>query len=189
MRGQSMRRSAGTEPSRATQESVLACFRSAVASAPDEPAIHYFDRTLTWREVDAAAGALAALLRGRGFGNGDRLALCVQNDPAFVIGLIAAWKAEGIVAIISPMSKAAEFSQAVSDLRPRALLCLDDVYVDVVRGVLGAVDDAVQIIVTVSQLDFQARDDRRMFSETAVRRRPADTVDLARLVAQGPVHS
>lgn len=172
-------------PLRVPHESVLAAFQAAVESGSDRPAIHYFDETLTWGELNRASDALAWLLVARGFGPGDRVALCVQNNPAFTIGLIAAWKARGIAAIISPMSKVAEFALSMADLEPRALLCLDELYEDVARETLDAGGTGVQIVVTVSPLDFQTRDDRRIFSDVARRRTPADTVDLARLVAQG----
>jgi long-chain acyl-CoA synthetase len=170
---------------RVPHESVLAAFHAAVEAGPDQPAIHYFDETMTWGEVDQASDALASLLVARGFEPGDRMALCVQNNPAFTIGLIATWKARGIAAIISPMSKSAEFARSVTELEPRALLCLDELYEDVAREVLDAGGTGVQIVVTVSPMDFQARDDRRIFPDVARRRTPAETVDLARLVAQG----
>lgn len=170
---------------RISHESLLAAFHAAVESGPNRPAIHYFDSTLTWREVDEASDALASLLVARGFEASDRLALCVQNNPAFTVGLIAAWKARGIAAIISPMSKSAEFDRAVADLAPRALVCLDDLYEEVAREVLSSGGTGVQVVVTVSPLDFQTRDDLRMFPAATRRRNPVDTVDLARLVAQG----
>ena len=165
----------------ATHESVLAAFQAAVAAGPDLPAIHYFDTTMSWQDVDRASDAVAALLAARGFSAGDRLALCVQNNPAFVIGLLAAWKSRGTVALVSPMSKRSEFALAVADLDPTALLCLDDVYEDVARHVLGTRSARVPIVLTVSPLDFQTRDDPRMF-EQCRRRDPADTIDLARVV-------
>ncbi|GAA4260544.1 class I adenylate-forming enzyme family protein [Dietzia aurantiaca] len=165
----------------ATHESVLAAFQTAVAAGPKLPAIHYFDTTMSWQDVDTASDAVAALLAARGFSAGDRLALCVQNNPAFVIGLLATWKARGTVALVSPMSKRSEFALAVEDLDPTALLCLDDVYEEVARHVLGTRSARVPIVLTVSPLDFQARDDLRMF-DGCRRRDPADTIDLARVV-------
>lgn len=164
-----------------THESVLAAFQAAVAAGPKLPAIHYFDTTMSWQDVDRASDAVAALLAARGFSAGDRLALCVQNNPAFVIGLLATWKARGTVALISPMSKRSEFALAVEDLDPTALLCLDDVYEEVARHVLGTRSARVPIVVTVSPLDFQTRDDLRIF-DGCRRRDPADTIDLARVV-------
>ncbi|EME19555.1 class I adenylate-forming enzyme family protein [Rhodococcus triatomae] len=158
-------------------------FDAAVAAAPDDPAVHYFDGTTTWAELDRASDALAALLVARGFRPGDRCALYVQNDPAFVTGLVATWKVGGIPAAISPMSKADEFAWFLRRYRPTALLALTDLYVEVVSPVLAADPDlAVSIVVTVSALDGRSRDDIRVF-DGIERVRPHDTIDLAALIA------
>ncbi|MCE0763030.1 AMP-binding protein [Pseudonocardia kujensis] len=162
-------------------ESALALFTAAVAAAPDAPAVCYFGRTLSWAELDRASDALASLLVSRGFAPGDRLALYLQNDPAFVVGLLAAWKARGIAALVSPMSKRDELDLALRDFAPAALLALDDLYEDVARGVLQQGDVGVHTVVTVSPSDEQDRGDPRVF-EGMSRRRPADTLDLYALV-------
>ncbi|AZG46516.1 class I adenylate-forming enzyme family protein [Gordonia insulae] len=157
-------------------------FDAAVAAAPEDPAIHYFDATLTWAELDHASDAVAALLIARGFRAGDRIALCVQNDPAFVVGLVAGWKVGGVPTAMSPMSKADEVVWFLRQHTPTALLALDDLYEDVVRDILASETDiAVPIVVTSSSLDWQTRDDPRAFAGTT-RRRPPDTIDLVSLV-------
>lgn len=164
-------------------------FDAAVVAAPDDPAVRYFDGVLSWAELDRASDALAALLASRGFVPGDRCALYVQNDPAFVIGLVAAWKVGGVPAAISPMSKADEFEWFLRRYRPAALLALDDLYVEVARPVLAADPGlAVPVVVTVSGLDGQSRTDVRVFAGVE-RLRPPDTIDLAALIAgyDGPV--
>ena len=72
---------------------MLEAFRASVARAPDLVAIRYFDGALTVADLDRASSALAAALVARGFRPGDRLALYLQNNPAFVVGLLGAWKA------------------------------------------------------------------------------------------------
>jgi long-chain acyl-CoA synthetase len=84
----------------------LAMLAAAVARAADRPAVHYFDTTLTWVELDDESDALAAALCERGVGPGDRVALYLQNTPAFFIGMIAGWKAGAIVVPINPMNRA-----------------------------------------------------------------------------------
>ncbi|WP_439029093.1 class I adenylate-forming enzyme family protein [Gordonia terrae] len=163
-------------------DSALAIFYAAVSAAPDGPAIYYFDATITWREVDRASDALASLLISRGFVPGDRLALCLQNNPAVVIGLVAAWKARGIAAFISPMSREHEFEVAVRDYAPTALLILGDVYDDVARRVLLPGDTAIRTVVTVSSLDFQLRNDARILSDVT-RRAVGDTLDLVAVLS------
>ncbi|MEU7813605.1 AMP-binding protein [Pseudonocardia sp. NPDC049154] len=183
---------AGRAPSlQVEHESALALFTSAVKAAPDAPALHYFGTSISWARLDTASDALAALLTARGFAPGDRLALYLQNDPAFVIGLIAAWKARGIAALVSPMSKARELEFALRDYAPTALLALEDLYEDVARGVLAQGDTGVHTVVTASPLDDQTRPDERLFAG-ARRCRPGDTLDLGALVASfagpAPVH-
>ncbi|MEV1291455.1 AMP-binding protein [Pseudonocardia sp. NPDC049635] len=167
---------------RREHDSALAVFRAAVKAAPAAAAVHYFDTGLTWTDLDRASDALAALLLDRGFAPGDRLALCLQNDPAFVVGLLAAWKARGVAALISPMSKQRELEFTLGDYEPAALLALDDLYEDVVRGVLARADTNVRTVVTTSPLSALSRPDRRIF-EGATPRRPGDTLDLTALVA------
>ena len=160
-------------------------FDHAVAAAPDAPAIRYLDATVTWAQVDAASDAIAALLISRGFQSGRRFALFLQNNPAFVYGLVAAWKVGGIAVAISPMSKPDELVHFVRRYRPTALLALDDLYLDVARDVLYRLDDddhTVPVVLTVSALDGQSRDDARVFQGLS-RRYPADSIDVSRLVA------
>lgn len=166
-------------------ESALGLFAAAVAAEPDAAALHYFDTTTTWSQLDHASDALASLLLARGFSAGDRLALCLQNDPAFVIGLVAVWKARGIAALISPMSKKREFEFALRDYTPTALLALDDIYEEVARDVLMRNHTGVHTVITTSPLDGQNRIDPRLFRDS-VRRRPGDTLDLNALVASFP---
>jgi long-chain acyl-CoA synthetase len=144
----------------------LAMFRAAVARAPDGPAIHYFDTTLSYREVDAQSDALAAALVERGLAAGDRVALYLQNVPYFVIGMIAAWKAGGIVVPVNPMNRERELGLLLSDSEPTALICHDSLYRDVV-GHLDVDKKALvpSIVLTTSPLDLQSRNDPRLFRE------------------------
>jgi long-chain acyl-CoA synthetase len=117
---------------------MLEAFRASVARAPDGVAIRYFDGALTLADLDRASSALAAALVTRGFRAGDRLALYLQNNPAFVVGLLAAWKARGAAVAVNPMNKERELLYLLTDSGARALLCLDGLYATVARGVIGA---------------------------------------------------
>jgi len=151
---------------------------------PGAPALHYFDATLTWAELDAASDAVAALLVSRGFRPGDRLALYLQNDPAFVVGLLATWKAGGIGAALSPMAKAHELDALLRDCTPVVLLALDDLYDEIAGPLLGSGRHGVHTVLTVSALDGQSRSDPRTFAGVT-RRDLADTLDLYAVVSAG----
>jgi long-chain acyl-CoA synthetase len=159
---------------------VLEVFEASLAAAPDAVAIRYFDGVLTFADLDAASDALAVGLAEAGFAPGDRMGLYVQNDPAFVIGLLGAWKAGGAAVAINPMNKARELTYLLTDSGATALLCLEELYTSVARDVLPGTQ--VRTVVTCSALDRQSRDDPRVLGDVE-RDRPEGTLDLEELVA------
>ena len=164
--------------------SMLDAFRASLRKAPDTPIIRYFDGRMTLRELDAASTALAAKLVGHGFQGGDRLGLYTQNNPAFIIGLVAAWKAGGIAVAINPMNKARELSYLLRDSGARALLCLDTLYLDVARDVIANEAPSVSIVVTTSALDGQALNDLRVLDDVQRRHTPDGAFDLRQIIAE-----
>jgi long-chain acyl-CoA synthetase len=159
---------------------VLEVFEASLAAAPGAVAIRYFDGVLTFADLDAASDALAVGLAEAGFAPGDRMGLYVQNDPAFVIGLLGAWKAGGAAVAINPMNKARELTYLLTDSGATALLCLEELYTSVAREVLPGTQ--VRTVVTCSALDRQSRDDPRVLGDVE-RDRPEGTLDLEELVA------
>ena len=147
----------------------LAMFRDAVRRAAGRPALHYFDATLSYRQLDALSDGFAALLVGQGFARGDRLAIYLQNVPQFAIAVLAAWKAGGIAVPINPMNRTRELGLVLADCRPRALVCHGSLHEQVVSRLEGTAREALPpLVYTTSALDFQQRRDPRLFG--AVRR-------------------
>ncbi len=139
----------------------LAMFKAAVERNPDGDVVRYFDGRITLRELDELTDAFAAGLLDTGFSPGDRVALYLQNVPQFVIGLVGTWKAGGIGVSINPMNRERELELLLSDSGARVLVCLQSLYRDVASKVLANTD--VQTVVTTSELDFQTRNDERIF--------------------------
>lgn len=162
---------------------VLEMFQASVRRAPEAPAIRYFDGTMTFAGLDEQSSALAAGLRAEGFTPGDRLAVYVQNNPAFVTGLLAAWKAGGAAVAINPMNKARELAYLLEDSGATALLCLDELYATVARDVIGQGGTRVRTVITCSALDGQTRDDPRLFGATSRTRHPG-ALDLTETIAR-----
>jgi long-chain acyl-CoA synthetase len=123
----------------------LELFEHAVRTAPERPAVHYFDATLTWAEVDRASDALAVGLGELGVGPGDRVAVQLQNMPQFLLALAAIWKAGAALVPVNPMYKAREVGVVLEDSGARVLIVLESL---VEAGV------AVEHVVTTSELDF-----------------------------------
>ncbi len=140
----------------------LSLFRAAAAAAPDRAAILYFDGAPTYRELDEWSDALAVALIERGFEPGDRLALYLQNMPAFLIGTLAAWKAGGIAVTLNPMNRQRELTQIFADSEPKALIAIDQLETEVVEA-LPPKTFRPSIVVTARPRDFQTRNDPRIF--------------------------
>jgi len=60
---------------------------------PDAIALEHGDRSLTYAELDARAGRLAALLRRQGLATGDRIGLLYENSFEYVVGFFGILRA------------------------------------------------------------------------------------------------
>ncbi|MGY1663654.1 AMP-binding protein [Geodermatophilus sp. SYSU D00705] len=162
-------------------DNALEVFRAGLARDPDGDALKYFDGTLSRRELDRLSDALAAGLLANGFAAGDRLAVYLQNVPQFVIAMVATWKAGGVMVSINPMSRKRELSHLLRDSGATALVSLEALYDEVAREVVPDTD--VRLVLTTSELEFQTRDDPRLFAATR-RQRHEGTTDFLQFVEQ-----
>jgi len=145
-------------------DNAVAMFAATAARHPDADAIRYFDGRITFAELAALTDAFAAALLDTGFGTGDRVALYLQNVPQFVIAQLGTWKAGGIAVSINPMNRERELELLLTDSGARVLVTLQSLYRDVAAKVVPGTD--VQTVITTSELDFQTRDDPRVFAGT-----------------------
>ncbi len=162
-------------------DNALDMFRSGVARDPDGIALRYFDGSISRRELDELSDALASGLIASGFSSGDRLAVYLQNVPQFVICMVAAWKAGGLMVSINPMSRERELSYLLQDSGATALVALESLYDQVGRHVVPGT--GVRLVLTTSELEFQTRSDERLFAGLP-RRRSEGTTDFAGFVAR-----
>ena len=95
--------------------STIDAFEASVQRAPDSPAIHYFDETISFARLNGRAERFAALLANWDVGKGDRFAIATQNDPQFAIAQLGAWKRGAIVVPLNPMFKEKEIEYHLKD--------------------------------------------------------------------------
>lgn len=146
-------------------DTMLDVFNAAVAHAPEQAAIRYFDAVLTLSDLDKASDALAVALIANGHAPGDRIALYVQNNPSFLIGMIAAWKISAVAVAVNPMNKHRELTHVLSDSGATVLLCLDTLFGSVVQEVIDSgVLPQLRTVVVTSANDFQNRNDPRVLT-------------------------
>lgn len=158
----------------------LSMFRAAVDRAELAPALHYFDTTLSYGEVDIQSDAIACALLAAGVRGGDRVALVLQNIPQYEIALIAIWKLGAIAVSINPMNRERELALLFADCTPKAVIAHETAYRDTLARVLEALP--ATIVITTSELDYQTRHEPRVLA--GIGRYRADGVpDFAELVA------
>ena len=162
-------------------DNALDMFRAGVARDPSAVALQYFDGSITRQELDELSDALAGGLLANGFSAGDRLAVYLQNVPQFVISMVAAWKAGGIMVSINPMSRTRELSYLLKDSGATVLVALETLYDQVARDVVPETD--VRLVLTTSELEFQTRNDERLFKGIE-RQRHEGTTDLSEFIAE-----
>jgi long-chain acyl-CoA synthetase len=159
----------------------LDMFRAGVAKDPSAVALTYFDGSLTRQELDALSDGLASGLLANGFQSGDRLAVYLQNVPQFVIAMVAAWKAGGVMVSINPMSRQRELSYLLKDSGATVLVSLEALYDQIGREVVPDTD--VRLVLTTSELEFQSRNDERLFAGMS-RQRHEGTTDFSEFIAE-----
>ncbi len=104
------------------------CLRDSAASFPGNTALIFFDRKITYRELDALVDRFAAGLQQLGLGKGDRVAVYMANCPQLVIAYYAVLRAGGIVVPCNPLYVAREFEQQINDSGSRITVCLSLLY-------------------------------------------------------------
>lgn len=139
---------------------IVSLFADAVRSCPQKGALLYFDRVISYDELDKMSDAFAAVLADKGYASGDRLAVFLQNVPQFAIAALAAWKLGGILVPVNPMNTGREVSVILTDSHPKALVAQDTLYRDAVVDLA----EKPETIFTTSANDYQSRNDLRVLA-------------------------
>ncbi|HEX6319745.1 MAG TPA: long-chain fatty acid--CoA ligase [Burkholderiales bacterium] len=122
--------------------SVHQAFDEATERAPGRPAVVFYGRTITYRELRDASDRLANALASLGVRKGDRVALYLLNSPQFIIAYFAALKCGATVTPISPVYTSHEVRYQLEDSGARAIVCQDILYEKVQKSG-AAVDLAI----------------------------------------------
>ena len=127
-------------------------FENTALSKPQAAAIHYFDGTITYGELNSLADSLAAALSDMELMKGDRIAIDLQNVPQFLISQYAAWKLGVIVVPLNPMSKGKELEYFLSDSGAKIIIALESTTYHLVKEVVAKTP--VEKVITTSEIDF-----------------------------------
>ncbi|MDQ1431855.1 MAG: hypothetical protein QOF40_2457 [Actinomycetota bacterium] len=94
----------------------------AAARYPDLGALVSRERSLTYRDLDAAVHGAARVLRERGVGPGDPVLLLVGNDVTSVVALHASLRVGALTMVAPTNAGAAQVRDIVAMVRPRLAL-------------------------------------------------------------------
>nr|WP_240630779.1 non-ribosomal peptide synthase/polyketide synthase [Mycolicibacterium sp. GF69] len=114
-------RAALTAPT-STPMSIPMLFADQVARAPHAVALTFQDRSMTYRELDAASNRLAHLLTGLGAGPGERVALLLNRSVEAIVAILAVLKTGAAYLPIDSAHPAARIDFMLDDAAPLAAI-------------------------------------------------------------------
>jgi len=163
---------------------MLEAWDTTVERRGDVAGIHYFDKSLSFGFLDRTADALAVALQARGVARGDRVAIYLQNDPQWLVSMVAAWKIGAIPVAVNPMLRDRELKHHLNDASPRVLICLDSLYSTIVRDIRH--DILVESIITTHPLDLVpgAQISGALSEKIEPKTKPDDTDDWVELLLE-----
>jgi long-chain acyl-CoA synthetase len=143
--------------------SLVDAWRARVEHGPDRVAVAYFDARLTAAQLEEDSDALAVALAELGTGRGDRVGVYLQNIPQYAVALLALWKLGATALILNPMYRGRELRRLVDDAEASGFVCADHDLTDSQATLAGS---SVRWTVSTSALDYQTRNDPRVFTTT-----------------------
>ncbi len=104
--------------------SVLDAFRRHAAQSPEKPCIHFAGELYTYADVQQRVTAFAGGLAAGGIQPGERVALFLENCPAFVFAYLGTWAAGGVVVLVNTQYRQTELRHILTDAGAR--FCVTD---------------------------------------------------------------
>jgi long-chain acyl-CoA synthetase len=150
-------------------------FEQTVTELGDRPLLYSFTTSIGAQELASLVDGLAAGLQSLGVRRGDRIALYLQNDPQYVIAMLAAWRLGAIALACNPMLRDRELAHHLDDARATTLVVLDDLY-EIAQWALEQAP-SVRVVLRTSRDDLRSAD-------VSARGGPAGTHDLLALARQ-----
>ncbi|MFE0179161.1 amino acid adenylation domain-containing protein, partial [Streptomyces sp. NPDC059002] len=103
--------------------SVPELFARQAARTPDAVAVEDGEQTLTYRELDEAAGRIATHLTHTGVARGDRVAVAMGRSAGLLAALLGVWRAGAVHVPVDPEYPAERVAFLLADSAPVAVLC------------------------------------------------------------------
>ncbi|HEY0068399.1 MAG TPA: long-chain fatty acid--CoA ligase [Chloroflexia bacterium] len=126
-------------------------FERTARDYPNNIAVTFFSRRLTYAQLDEQANRFAAGLQSLGVQPGDRVAILLPNCPQFMIALFGALKAGAVAIPLNPMYVSRELRQIFNDADVQTVVALN-VLVPRLQEIVP--ETSLRRIVTTSMQDY-----------------------------------
>ncbi|MGN1224084.1 MAG: amino acid adenylation domain-containing protein, partial [Ruminococcus sp.] len=107
------------------EKTIVNLFEEQVERTPDHIAVTYEGKTLTYRELNHAANALAEKLRECGVKPNDFVVMLTQRSLEMIIGIYGILKAGGAYVPIDPTYPEDRIAYTIQDCQPKVVLIYD----------------------------------------------------------------
>lgn len=104
---------------------------------PEQTATVYFDKEMTYGELDKAVDRFASALAALGVQKGDKVAIFLPNTPQFVISYYGTLRIGAVETAISPLYKEREVEHQLRDSQAKTIVILDALF-PILEKVLSA---------------------------------------------------
>ncbi len=102
--------------------SVIELFGRIAEQFPEQAALLFKDRTLTYRELDRQSNQLAQVLRKKGVSQSSLVGLCISRSPEMITAVLAVLKAGGAYVPLDPEYPAVRLTYMMENARAALLL-------------------------------------------------------------------
>ena len=117
---------------------------------PDNRAYVFYGTEISWAQAADGVRRLAAFFKQRGVGQGDRVALYMQNCPQYILAHYAVQSLGAMVTPVNPQYKAAEIAYQLGNAEVCAIVVADDLY-----PLVAQVRDQVPTLKTVVSVSYR----------------------------------
>ena len=126
--------------------------RKSAKKHPEKAVVAYFERDITYTELDLLSDQFATAIAGLGVKKGSKVAVFLPNIPQFLIAYFGVLKAGAVVTTISPMHKEREVAYQLNDSKAETIVTLDTLY-PIVEAVWGKTQLKHVAITTMEEYD------------------------------------
>jgi long-chain acyl-CoA synthetase len=102
--------------------------RKTAEKYPNKPSTVYFDRAISYKDLNNTVDKIATALSRMGVEKGDKIALLLPNIPQFTMAYYATLRIGAIETAISPLYKEREVEHQLTDSEAETIVSLDMIY-------------------------------------------------------------